>query len=269
MKTGIMLMSDRGPDGRPIEWKEHLRRCKERGLETVDLFESVLAVLGETVTSMKKILRDMGLEPGIYCVATDLVSPDETVRRKSLDTIRRGIECCHELGVSNLFSYGGQHNNEGEEAFLRYVDGLQKAADICAAEGITLSIENAGKMCHTDVELERCLDLISRPNMKITFDGGNFILAGCDPHKAAELLAPKVVHVHAKSFVPDATRQPRPFRYVPIGEGLVDYRRIRDILVRAGFDGIFSFEPEGGEDSRWYESVATVADIVREVNQGE
>ena len=269
MKTGIMLMSDRGPDGAPMDWKEHLRKCKERGLETVDLFASVLEAIGETVGSAKNVLQEIGLEPSLYCVATDLVSPEPSIRRQSLDSVRRGIDDGHELGLTHLFSYGGQHANEGEPALRRYVDGLRQAADLCAEDGMTLSIKNAGKMCHTDVELERCINLVDRPNMKVTFDGGNFILAGCDSHNAAELLADKVVHVHVKSFAPDPKRQSRPFRYVPIGEGLVDYRRIRDTLVSAGFDGILSFEPEGGHNSKWYDSVATVAEIVQEAREAQ
>lgn len=265
MKIGIMLMSDKGPDGKPTDWRKQLGVWKKHGLEAVDVFDRMLQTVGETVTGMKKLLGDLGLAPSIYCVPTDLVSPDPAVRRTSLDTIRRGIDACRELGIGQLFSHGGQHNNQGEEALQRYVDGLKQAADLAAQAGLTLSIENAGKMCHTDVELKRCIELIGKPNMKVTFDGGNFILAGCDSHKAAELLADKVVHVHVKSFVSAPENKPRPFRYCPTGEGLVDYRRIRDTFRAAGFDGCMSFEPEGGFDSKWEHSLDVLTRIIAEV----
>jgi len=269
MKTGIMLMSNRGPDGQPMDWRKHLENCQRHGLEEVDLFDSMLETVGETVASAKQVLHDLGLEPSIYCIPTDLISPDPQVRAKSLDTIRRGIDACSELNIKQLFSYGGQHNNEGEEALKRYADGLQQAADLAGEAGLTLSIENAGKMCHTDIELKRCIEMVGRPNLKVTFDGGNFILAGCDSHQAAEILAKKVVHVHAKSFISAPENKPRPFKYCPIGEGLVDYRRIRNTLMAAGFDGCISFEPEGGFDSKWEQSVEMVAEIVSEVRKME
>ena len=186
------------------------------------------------------------------------------MRNASLDTVRHGIDACHELGITQLFSHGGQHNNEGEEALQRYADGLRQAADLCADAGLTFSIENAGKMCHTHTELKRCIDAVNRPNMRVTFDGGNFILAGCDSHEAADLLADKVVHVHVKSFVPDPGRTPRPFRYCPTGSGSPDYRRIRDTFMAQGFDGCMSFEPEGGFDSDWEQSLDVLARIVSE-----
>lgn len=265
MKIGIMLMNDRGPDGQPWDWRAALARWKDCGLEAVDIFECMLSAAGESVTTVKAVLDDLGLEPSIYCVPTDLVSPDPKTRRASLDTILRGIDACHELGVQQLFSHGGQHNNEGEEALKRYADGLARAADLAAEAGLTFSIENAGKMCHTDRELVRCLALIDRPNMRITYDGGNFVLAGCEPHRAAETLASDVTHVHVKTFVADPGRQPRPFRYCPVGQGIVDYRRVRDTFMAAGFDGCMSFEPEGGFDSDWEQSLRVLTDIVNEV----
>jgi len=265
MKIGIMLMNDRGPDGQPWDWRAALRRWQGCGLEAVDLFDGMLAAAGETVAGAQRLLDGLGLAPSIYCVATDLISPDPAVRRTALDSIRRGIDACGTLGIRQLFSYGGQHSNAGDEALRRYADGLGQAADLAAAAGLALSIENAGKMCHTDDELLACLRLANRPNLRLTFDGGNFVLAGCDSHRAAERLAPYVVHVHVKAFVSAPDNTPRPFRYCPIGEGIVDYRRIRDTMRQAGFDGCMSFEPEGGFDSDWERSLRVLTAIVNEV----
>jgi sugar phosphate isomerase/epimerase len=265
MKIGIMLMSDRGPDGQPTDWRKALERWKEHGLEAVDVFHGMLQRVGETVPGIQRLLHDLGLAPSIYCVPTDLIAPDPNVRKAALDTVRHGIEACHTLGITQLFSHGGQHNNQGEEALLRYVDGLRQAADLAAADGITLSIENAGKLCHTDVEIDRCIRLVDRPNMMVTMDGGNFILAGSDPHEAAKRLAGRVAHVHVKSFIADPTRTPRPFRYCPTGQGRPDYRFVRDTLRAKGFDGCMSFEPEGGFDSQWEHSLDVLTGIVNEV----
>jgi sugar phosphate isomerase/epimerase len=268
MKIGIMLMSDRGPDGQPWDWRQALARWKDCGLEAVDLFDRMLSASGETVAGAKRLLDGLGLEPSVYCVPTDLVSPDPAVRQASLDTIRRGIDACGALAIRQLFSHGGQHNNQGDEALQRYADGLAQAADLAAAAGLTLSIENAGKLCHTDDELLRCLSLANRPNLRLTFDGGNFVLAHCESHRAAERLAPHVTHVHVKTFVPAPGRTPWPFRYCPVGQGLVDYRRIRDTFRQAGFDGCMSFEPEGGVDSDWEQSLRVLTEIVNEVRRG-
>ncbi|MGQ9515350.1 MAG: sugar phosphate isomerase/epimerase family protein [Thermoproteota archaeon] len=269
MKVGIMLMSDRGPDEKPWDWKKHLSNCKEHGVEMVDLFDVMLRSIDLKPSDAKEVLRKIGLRPSVFGVQTDLISADPKVRERSLSIIRYGIEVCRQLEINHLFSHGGQHTNSGEEALARYIDGLTEAAQIAEEAGILLSIENAGTLCHTDKELLRCINAVNKPNMKVTFDGGNFILAGCDPHKAAELLASKVIHVHAKSFekassIEERSFPDKPYKYCPIGQGLVDYGKIIATLAVEGFDGCVSFEPEGGENSKWYQSIDALVRVVKQ-----
>lgn len=264
IRPGVMLMNDRGPDGQPWDWKAKLADWKKLGLQGVDIFHTMLSRVGETPESIKKLLDDLGLVPTVFCIPTDLISPDSEVHAKSLDTVKYGIEACQILGVKHLFSHGGQHSNEGEEAFARYMDGLDEAAALANDAGILLSIENAGKMCNSGDSLVRTLNEIRQPNMRITFDGGNFITRGDEPHTAIMKLRSKVAHVHVKSHVPAPPDYPRPYKYCPTGEGHPDYRFIRDRLLEVGYDGWFSFEPEGGFDSKWEQSIATVVQITSE-----
>ena len=268
LKCGVMLMNDRGPDGQPWDWKAQLAGWRKLGLEGVDVFRSMMEHVGETPKTMGALLRDLGLEPTVFCVWTDLVSPDASARAASLDAIRYGIDACHELGVRHLFSYGGQHSNEGEAAFLRYMDGLRQAAALADAAGLLFSIENAGKMCNSGDSLARVIREVAMPNMRITFDGGNFITCGDEPHTAILKLRKSVAHVHVKSHVVAPVGYPRPYKYCPTGEGHPNYRYLRDRLLEAGYDGWMSFEPEGGFDSCWEKSIATVAKIVGEVRSG-
>ena len=62
-----------------------------------------------------------------------------------------------------------------------------------------------------------------------------------------------------------ATRLPRPYLYCPTGVGHPDYRFIRDRLIEVGYSGWMSFEPEGGFDSKWDQSIKTLAGIIAEI----
>ena len=103
IQVGVMLMSDRGPDGQPMDWRQHLQVCRECGVRKVDLFDSMLARVGTAPAGAKQVLDDLGLAPSVYCVPTDLVSPDPDVRRTSLDTVRRGLDICADLGLDHLW----------------------------------------------------------------------------------------------------------------------------------------------------------------------
>jgi len=244
VKASYMLMGDaRTDDGDVMDWRELLAQLRTEGLQGVDIFEHYLGRIGVSVEECLTVLSDNGLEPAVYCVHTDFITPDADVQA-SLDTIRRGTEICVKHGIGHLFSAGGQHTNSGPEAMSRYVDGLQRALEITSQAAIQFSIENAGRMCHTWEELLECVTRVGS-EMKVTLDGGNFILAGSDPIQAAKRLAARVVHVHVKNFVPEPGKEPRPFEYCPPSEGLVNYPRLVDILMAGGFDGYLAFEPEG------------------------
>ncbi|MHB0878759.1 MAG: sugar phosphate isomerase/epimerase family protein [Anaerolineae bacterium] len=244
MKCSYMLMGDpRADDGSVMDWRLLVAQLAREGLQGVDVFASYLQKLGVSVDECLAVLSDNGLAPAQFCLQTDFITAGADVRR-SLDMVKAGADICVKHGIRQLFSAGGQHSNSGPEAMSRYVDGLQQALDIACAAGLGFSIENAGRMCHTWEELLECVTRVG-PGMCVTLDGGNFILAGSDPHVAAEKLGSRVVHVHVKNFVPAPDKQPRPFEYCPPARGLVDYPRVVGTLVGYGFDGYLSFEPEG------------------------
>jgi len=263
MKVGYMLMSEpRDAEGNAVGWREFLAEARAWGLETVDLFPFYLERAGATVDEAARAIADLGLQIAVYCVPTDLVSPDPAVRRDSLDRVREFADKAVELGVPHLFSHGGQHNNSGEDALARYVDGLGQAADLCAERGLLFSIENAGSLCHTHEEMARCLEAVDRPNMRVTIDTGNFVLAGSDPHEAVRRLLPRIAHVHVKNFTDAPDRQPRPFRYCSPRAGKVDYAWVAEQLAAAGYEGTLAFEPEGFPDARPDDGIACLAELL-------
>ena len=263
MKVGHMLMGDpRDADGNVVDWRDFLADAKGWGLEGVDIFPFYLERVGASVDEAVAVMGELGLEVAVYCVPTDLVSPDPAVRQESLDRVAAFADKAVELGVGHLFSHGGQHNNSGEENLARYTDGLRQAADICAERDLLFSIENAGKMCHIHEELGRCVEAVERPNMRITIDTGNFILAGSDPHEAIRRLAPKVAHVHVKNFVDDPDGERRPYRYCPPRDGKVDYAYVVEQLAAVGYDGFVSFEPEGFPHAQAEDGIRYLAELL-------
>lgn len=267
MKASYMLMGDpRADDGSIMEWRLLLGQLAAVGLQGVDIFDAYLRHVGVSVDECLGVLADNGLEPAVYCVPTDFISPGADVQR-SLDVIRRGAEVCVQHGIGHLFSYGGQHTNSGPEALARYVEGLQQALEITCKARLSLSIENAGRMCHTWEELLACAERAG-PEMRVTLDPGNFILAGSDPIVAAEQLATRTVHVHVKNFVPAPSKQPKPFEYCPPSRGLVDYPRLAGILAQAGYDRYLAFEPEGWPNAPADDGVRFCAELARQFGLG-
>lgn len=258
-----MLMGDpKADDGSVMYWRDAVLQLRTAGLQGVDLRASYLEQHDETWDDAVAFLRDNGLEAPLYWVTTDFITPGADVQA-SLDAVSHGAEVCTRLGIDHIFSAGGQHTNSGPEAMSRYVEGLQKALEIAKSAGLYLSIENAGRMCHTWESLKECVYRVG-PDMKVTLDGGNFILAGSDAVRAAQELADRVVHVHVKNFVSAPGREPWPFRYTRPSQGITDYNKVMGYLTGAGFDRYLAFEPEGWPDAPALDGVAFCTQLARD-----
>ncbi len=263
MKASYMLMGDpRADDGSIMDWRDLLRQLEDVGLRGVDVFARYLEHVGVPTDEMMSFLAGNGLKPTVYCVHTDLPTPGADISA-SLDNVKAGAEVCVKYGIGHLFSAGGQHSNSGPEAMSRYVDGLQQALEIASSAGLLFSIENAGRMCHTWEELLECVQRVG-PEMRVTLDGGNFILAGSDPIRAAEELADRTIHLHVKNFVPAPGKEPRPFEYTRPSQGITDYHKMVGILRQAGFDGYLAFEPEGWPNALAVDGVQFCAELAEE-----
>jgi len=270
VKVGHMLMTDpKEGQGRNFDWRQFLAHARTWGLQGVDLFPAYFERMGVGVEEAVSFIRWLGLDIPVYCVRTDLVSADRQVRQESLHRVRAAADDAEYLGVRHLFSYGGQHTHSGEEAFQRYVDGLRQAADLCAERGLLFSIENAGSLCHTPEEIARCIEAVGRPNMRITLDPGNLLLAGSDPHEAVRRLAPRVAHVHIKNFLDAPGREPWPFRYCSPRAGKVDYAYVVEELRAVAYSGFLSFEPEGWPDAQADEGILYLDELLADAGAPE
>jgi sugar phosphate isomerase/epimerase len=97
------------------------------------------------------------------------------------------------------------------------------------------------------------------PELGLTYDVGNWLLADTDPLVALERLAPRIAHVHLKDWRVEPDRgQPAPGsflgldgrRYISaaLGEGIIDLAGALAALRRLGYHGYASIEYEGLDD---------------------
>ncbi len=134
------------------------------------------------------------------------------------------------------------------------VAGFRQACEQAQALGVTLGIENHGRLINDGpalVELVREVTLSGNGahNLGFTLDTGNFAWAG---HDAAQVEAdfaavlPYVVSVHIK----DGTWTGEGFDFVPAGEGELPLAQLLHDLVERGWRGPVYSEFEGAGDFR-------------------
>ena len=96
------------------------------------------------------------------------------------------------------------------------------------------------------LKIDDFLDILRRvnqPELKVNLDTSNTLMAGDDPVRLTREVRDHVVHVHASDRLSNA-------EHCTLGQGIVPFPEIFNILKGAGYDGWISMEVGGtkGED---------------------
>ncbi|HEO70902.1 MAG TPA: sugar phosphate isomerase/epimerase [Candidatus Hydrogenedentes bacterium] len=128
---------------------------------------------------------------------------------------------------------------------MRYV--LYEAAKVAEPRGILIGLEPHQQYSTTPEGLDRIYNLVDNPAIGINFDMGNSYLGGADPYDWLEAVKDRLVHLHGKDISfeqSDAERGKVTGTAVgcACGEGVIDWKRVIDILKTAPRDIVVSVE---------------------------
>jgi len=142
-------------------------------------------------------------------------------------------------GSDRLLSPG----HERAEVFEKTAAGLRLAADLAADHGVRLAVEtHRGQLAFSAAETVEFVEAVNHPALGVLWDHYWVHVAGQeDAQEALELLAPHLVHVHAKNirFHEDGSHET-----VLLDEGELDWCEIVAGLASVGYDGYISDEYE-------------------------
>lgn len=137
-----------------------------------------------------------------------------------------------------------------------YRDRIRDAAKIGVDHGLTVGIHaHAAGFMDFEPELERLLEEVDEDILKICFDTGHHSYAGFDPVAFMERHIGRISYMHFKDIDPkvkaDVVANRTDFYsacgqgiFCNLGEGDVDFPRVREILLDNGFEGWCTVEQD-------------------------
>jgi sugar phosphate isomerase/epimerase len=232
---------------------------KELGADGVELLDFFWKDKDAELQEVDKALSQTGMPVGVYSVANNFVHEDESERSSNVKKITDGVDMAVHFGAKTVRVFAG-NPIEGvtfEHALNWIVEGLSEAAKYAETHGITLALENHGKLAGRSDQVLKILELVGNRALKANPDTGNFLLVHQAPHEAVHALASVAAMVHLKDFteVPDdytgfayESLDTIKYKGVVIGEGDVALEDCIHSLKNAGFNGWVNIEFEGEED---------------------
>jgi L-ribulose-5-phosphate 3-epimerase len=225
------------------------------GFEGVELLHRQMD--GESpayLNELKQLAFRHGVSLPMLSIHQDFVSPDAAERQEAIDHTKKCIALAAKLGIPAIRLNSGRWNTiksfddlmkvKGDEppiqgytdehAFQWCVDCIKACLPDAEAAGVLLALENHWGLSTKVENLLKIHKAVGSPWLGINLDTGNW---PGDPYEGIEKLAPYATIVQAKTYY---------------GGGVwytldLDYKRIAQILRKAGFKGWVSLEMEGKE----------------------
>jgi len=165
------------------------------------------------------------------------------------DYLKQAIRYAAEVGAPVVNTDEGVKaswtTEEEDHVLMRYT--LYEAAQFAEPRGIKIGLECHAQYSRTPEGLDRIYNLVQSPAIGINLDTGNAYLAGQDPYAWLERVCSRLVHLHAKDITVEHSDAERgKVTGTPVGcacgDGVLDWKRIIDIVRRCPRDIVMSVE---------------------------
>jgi sugar phosphate isomerase/epimerase len=241
-----------------------VRFFAELGLRSVELAESFIQE-GE-FDRLKAALAETGLAVACYDLHCDFVQGDPAARATQVTRVKRGLERAADFGAPYVLVVPGESRPgiADSEAREWFVEGLRECLGAARRLGVRMTVPNLGAQAAlfgASADVNATCDAVG-PDLGVTYDVGNYLMAGEDSLAALDRVAPRVVHVHLKDWHVSAPTplclerggypglDGRCYDGAPLGDGVVDLRGAIARLQQLGYRGALSVEYEGSAAPR-------------------
>lgn len=203
---------------------------------------------------MKEVLDRNGVQPSGLSAHCPLMRPEISV-----PYLQKAICFAAAVGAPVVCTDEGIRPDgwSDEECFQIMKYTLARAMPVAERRRVYIGIEPHQSISCTTSGLLRIAELVDSPFLRINYDTGNAYLGGEDPYRGLRAVSHLLVHVHAKDISIQHSESERgKVTGTPVGcacgDGVIDWKKIVNILDQSGYTGVLSVEcgtPEQAERS--------------------
>jgi sugar phosphate isomerase/epimerase len=232
--------------GTHVGTAEGIRRTKEIGFDTIDIFNDPL----EIDVKERKLIKDTAREAGLpivslACCALGIADFNTSVQKFHVARCKAYLDLVYELEAKNIVVVLGEYIWQQEvikprDQWKWAVDNVRVLGDYAAGLGVEVAIELEPFKLSLVNNLDRMvefLDAVSHPAVRANLDISHLTLSHT-PASEIQRLKGRIAHVHISDC------DVKVHGDLPPGRGVVDFIPYLSQLKHVGFDGTVSIELE-------------------------
>ncbi|MBQ6813037.1 MAG: sugar phosphate isomerase/epimerase [Methanobrevibacter sp.] len=159
--------------------------------------------------------------------------------KASVDEIKRSVDLANTLDSDIVVIHPGRAIFLNDREYMASVyktaeENLKAIGEYAEGNGVNACIENLPKLrgfIYQDIN--KLADSLERVSLPMTMDIGHAYTAG---FTVADVYFKNVrhIHIHDNDGVHDS--------HLPLGDGIIDFKKFFEIFEKNGYDGIYNFE---------------------------
>jgi len=244
-----------------LTFGESLARLREIGVDGFELynpffyegvFRGTLSLDESGVKEVKSLTESYGLKVISVNAGNNFIQPSRDLFERQMYGVKMCIDVAAKLGCDVVRVFGGEPTQEktGEAAVIAIIEALKSAAAYAEDRGVTLALENHGRITNNIDTLLRIIDEVNSEALRVNVDTGNFYWYGyrlSEVEEIIERLIPLAAHTHMKNGTTDRKEERRKIgdiKMTPLYEGDIDLTGFIKKLKEGGYSGAISMEDE-------------------------
>lgn len=221
------------------DWEQKLTLAKECGFEGVEWDDITTP---DEAVKMQELARKIGVPcHGVVFGGwhAPLSDPDPEVVERGLAGMRNAIDCARAMETDTclLVPANVQPEVQYDVAYRRSQDNVKKLIEHAESKKVVIGLENVwNRFLLSPMEFARYVDEIDSPWVKVYFDVSNSLVQGFSEHWMNILGKERIVKVDIKDY------SRKEHRFVPVGDGDVNFPEVTKILKSWGYDDFVTSE---------------------------
>lgn len=229
-------------DNHRWEFEQALKEAADLGYVAVENFSFIRDYFDNDAGAVNELLKKYNLEmANLYLHFSD---DEELDRQKAKDTIKFMKEIgATFMNLQAVMWHDEPYERPTDEAIVKnYARRSEEVGAWCREAGIVACFHpHANTHVFAEKELDIMMANTTPENVSLCLDTAHTHIAGMDVVKAFEKYADRLAYVHFKDVDPDLNLAPMK-RFKPLGDGVVDFKGVYDVLKKAGYNGVICVE---------------------------
>jgi len=170
----------------------------------------------------------------------------ESLLKFQFNSVIKQLEFCQTFGIKTLRLFVSHLPSKyvEEKYFERVIKNIKKLLPEIKKYNVEIAFENHGGITATLKDILKIIESITDNQIGVNFDPANFVPWGQDPIEALNKLISYIKHCHLKDIVYTNNGKLEGYEFVTLGKGIIDYKKIFNILKRNKYKKYLSIESE-------------------------